>query len=812
MAHLPISDFLIARLQEYDPNFQVRKGTAFEQLFFKPMQFIIQPFRDEADVLQTAQSFRRILLTESPDSFDEESVDALAANLFVTRVSGAHASGVARVYYDSAVNREWPTGGALFTGSNSATYANTAPYAISAVQMGAQIENGQFYYDIPITATATGSGGDLGVAGIVSLAGDPNYISVTNKTAIVGGVAKETNTKFIERTKQSIAVRDLVTGKGATATLFENFPTTMTELQAVGFGDDEMMRDILFHTHVGGKVDFYVKTPKVTTTTKYFKGLLIDVTRQAPTATNVQLVGTAFESLRTSNVDRSNNLDPIVQELKTSTAATYTSPVDLSTPINLSTGSHVRITIDGIAREVNVAGVVPGATNRNEIVAKINAAFGVNVASLLGNSIKVTSTTKGLASELVLDDPISQPSALSAVFGSIVAIHRVGDGPVTYVEGSHYEIDDANGQIRRVLGATKVTSLVGASTAASNVFTDPSGSQFAFILDRDILTITAGPDAKDYRILHVTDNNSLLLDAPLTATSSSVHYTIRRTGIKDNEVVYVQYYFNPLSIDIGKLVKLDDAGKSRGIRPNRDSETITDVAFLRTTKIELVDPITLEPLGQILNGTGGFGTGGFGEGPFGIGSSPDYYLVVGSPTERFSAFEDSYLVLSNAFEGFSFAVTYEYVPEVETFHTFCRSETERVLDGDLLVKHFLPAYVSGEIKYSVDLTDSSVPTNDVLLGLVKEFINLRPAGSKLQLSHIEQFILRMTDPFDRYGTSVKPFSLSAEIHNTDGSTTVVSSADALTVPTPKPFPKDTPSPLSPRITHWLADAIVLTRV
>jgi len=574
-----------------------------------------------------------------------------------------------------------------------------------------------------------------------------------------------------------------------------------------------MMRDIVFNTHIGGKVDFYVKTPQVQTTTKNFVGLLIDVTRQAKTSTNAQLFGTNFASLNVTDISRANAHDPIVKEIKTSTAASFTSTVDLSSPVNLSSARHVRITVDGTTKEVNLGGTVPGATTRNEIVAKINAAFGINAAFALGNSFRLTSPVKGLVSEIAIEDPISLPSAMTAVFGLVSATTVFGDGPVTFIETIDYEMDDAAGEIKRVIGPVILSAqTTGSSTLNSKTFTDPTPSQFLAILPRDIITITSGPDVGDYRVITKTNNNTLELDAELTSTNASVNYIIRRTGIKDGETVYVEFFYNPLSIDIGNLVKLDSLGKVRGVRLGRDAQTIIDVAFLRVQKIELIDPVTLETLGEVLSGRGGYGIGGFGEGPYGIGSGSDYYLVVNSPTERFSAFEDSYLVISSAFQGFSFAVTYDYVPQVVDFHNFCRSESERVLDGDFLVKHFLPAYVSGEIKYSVDLTDSSVPSNDVLTDLVKDFISLRPSGGKLDLSDIYQFIIRTTDPFDRYGTSVKPFSLKAEIHNTDGSTTIVSSDSQLVVPKEAPFPKETPRPLSPRIAHWVGDEIVLTRV
>jgi hypothetical protein len=302
------------------------------------------------------------------------------------------------------------------------------------------------------------------------------------------------------------------------------------------------------------------------------------------------------------------------------------------------------------------------------------------------------------------------------------------------------------------------------------------------------------------------------LDAELTDTSSVVNYTVRRTGIKDGETVYLEFYFNPLSIDIGKLIQLDDLGRVRGVRAGREEQTITDIAFLRVNRIELIDPVTEESLGEVLNGVGGYGVGGYGEGPYGIGSGSDYYLVVNRPTERFSAFEDSYLVINTSFQGFSFAVTYDCVPEIESFHNFVRSESERVLDGDFLIRHFLPAYVSGEIRYTVDQTDSSIPDNDTLTDLVKQFITLRPANSKLDFSDIAQFITRVTDPFDRFGASVKPFELTAQILNVDGTTTVISGTEELVIPKEDPFPKYTPRPLSPRIAHWIADEITLVRL
>jgi hypothetical protein len=825
MASLPISQFLIQRLKEYDGKFELRKGTPFEQLNFKPLEFIVQPLRDEANIIQTGQSLRRIQALAAPDAFDEETVDGLVSNVFVYRTTGEKSGGVGRAYFDVPVDREYPTGGATFVGSNSRNYSNTAPFSITMTQMGSQLDNGLYYFDISVQAEVAGKDGNLDIGGLVTLLSDPDCVGVTNTTVMRGGLNRETNTQLIERAKNSIGVRDLVVGKGFTATIFDNFASLVSELQAVGLGDDEMMRDIIYNAHIGGKVDGYFYGRGVSQSSKSFVGVLVDTTRQAYSSANVELPGTVAVNLRQGNLDRTNAKVPTVEQVKVSTKAEYLSPVNLTVPLNLSANQRIKMTIDGVTKEFRVAGVNPATTNRNEIVALINAAFGIEVIFLEGAGARVRSPTSGKASEIVLANPdvMVSGSALTPVFGisslSSPAVYS-GDGPIVFLEGVHYSLDDVNGTIARIIGANVVGSIAspkttGHAVAASTHFQDPTLAQFSLVSQNDLLTVTAGPNAGVYRVLQVVNPNELVLDLPMPALSTSVSYRIERSGIKDGEMVYVQYYFNPLSIDIGGLTVLDELGRTRGVRPGRDSLTITDTAFLRISSIEVIDPVTLTPTGTSLR-QGGFGLGGFGEGPFGIGSGSDFYMVVNEPTARFSAFEDSYIVIDSGFQGFSFRVNYDYAPEVTALHTFVRSERERVLDGDILMKHFLPAYVSGEIRYSVDTTDTSIPDNDALTLLVRDFISTRPAGSELHYSTVSQFILKQIDPTARYTGFVEPFTLEARVHLQDGSILGVGGDKSLSVVKESPFPKFTDTPVTARIVHWIADAgvdqVVLTRV
>ena len=957
MAKLPITDFLTARLKEYDPNFEVRKGTGFEQLFFKPLQYMLQPIVDETVLLTTSQSFLRILQQDSPDTFSEEAVDALASNLFVTRTSGSVSSGSARVYYTEAVAREWPATGAQFTGSNGLLYTNTSPFAVSKAQVSEQVENGLFYYDIPVTSVDTGTDTQLGIAGIISIDNDSAAITVSNAAAITGGTARETNTELIARVRRSISVRDLVTGKGFDATMFENFAGFLSELRAIGFGDPEMMRDIVYNTHIGGKVDGYFKTPAITQGHKNFVGVLPDSTRQAFGSTNLTLYGTDSSATVDGNFDTSSNKRPIIEQIYPASAARYLSPIDLSSPVDLSGGGRARITIDGYAIEMSIVGSIPASTTRYEIINVINQNFGYVVAFSVGSSLELRSSTKGRTSIITIAPPNIGSSAVLAVFGLSSTQTFNGDGPITFTEGVHYSINPLYGSVARMAGSVINPIVTTGKTeigAGRSIFYDSTSAVFSSVAANDIITVNPNsPNLPwgnivdpmqgiqvDYRVTAKIDNNTLVIDevphykGTWTASDNlpflrngtgttydiykvttagacnfgagiipfvigdyvryygglwqkasrgtwsaatnipelvnedgveydnyrvttpgtinfgdvggvptldvvfsagdyvqfyesawrkiagtdetGIEYVVRRTGIKNGERIYAQYWFNPLSLDIGPQVWYTDestvpSSQKRGIRPGREDHTLTDMVLLRINSIDIVDPITTEPTGEVLATGGGYGQGGFGEGGYGGGGGSDYQFVVNSPHERFSVFEDSMIIFHPALIGLSFRVNYDYVPEGVTMHNFCRSDSERVLDADILIKHFIPAYVSGTIHYKVDSTDSTIPTNDALTLLVKEFISSQGAGKDLKISDVYQFISRSTDPFDKYTSYVKPFELTAAIHNVDGSTTVVSSKDILVVPAPVPFPKDTTRQLSARITHWIGDNIVLVR-
>ena len=815
MARLPVYDFLRRRLQEYDPNFEVREGTGWYNLFMKPVQFILEPLINDATYIRFNQSFLKILQTSNPDAYSEDAVDALTSNFFVERNPGGYSGGVARVYYSTPVDREWPENGIIISSGNGQVYTNPNPFIVTEREVAANLEEGLYFYDIPVVALERGEDANQIPGNLVSVSNDAQVVRVTNPAHITGGRARETNTELINRTKASIAVRDLVTGKGFNATLFENFSSFIKEISAIGFGDPEMMRDIVYNAHIGGKVDGYIKTQNISIFTEQFIGLDVDTTRQSRTSKNIQLTGTAPFPMGNTDIDRSNGKDPVIRQVKPAYAAEYISTVDMSSPIDLSTNQYIGLVIDGEEKTIRVAGATPAATSRNEIVNKINSVFGLDVAEPVGSTFKVMSLIAGLDSQITIKDPATGTSALLEVFGLAPGDAYVykGDGPITFVEGLHYSIDDEEGTVQRIVGSVILgTQITGETTEDGYQFLDNSiPTIFDNVAAGDILTIQSGDDAGDYRVVEV-NTGSLTLDVALTVTATDIEYSIRRTGIKNGELLYVEYYFNPIAIDIGKYILLNEDTQERGIRPGRDLWTITNVPFIRVREIRIIEPLTLAPTGDVLEPSKGWGSGVYGGGPYGVGTRGDYRMVVNKPHERFSVFEDSYIVISNNYNGYSIEVEYEAVPELEAVHEFSRSNAERVLGSDILIKHFLPAYVSGTIEYKVDGTDSTIPDNASLQTDLKAFISSFTISESIEYSDIIQYILRRVDPFDRFGGYVRPFTLKATILNADGSVSIITGSAGLEIPVLDPFPKETSRPLSPKIVHWIGDEITLVRL
>ena len=92
---LPITTFLEAKLRENFPQFNVREGSAYRDMLLKPASLLLQPFRDQLQIVK-----RNISLANFSLMLDDE-FDALVANLFVDRRIGDLATGTVRLFFNT---------------------------------------------------------------------------------------------------------------------------------------------------------------------------------------------------------------------------------------------------------------------------------------------------------------------------------------------------------------------------------------------------------------------------------------------------------------------------------------------------------------------------------------------------------------------------------------------------------------------------------------------------------------------------------------------------------------------------------------
>ena len=336
---LPVRDFIIQRLLEYDPSFDVGAGVPTTSLLIDPLSIILQPVIDELSALQETQSILTILEADDPDAFPEDIVDGLASNVFVERNPGSIGSDVQRIRFFEPQAFSSQQSVLIFRGPAGQRYTNSESVSVTSSEMSLNQDGSLYYVDVPVVAVEEGEDFNVGAGEITVFEAEPAGVAnTTNRFGIIQGRDRETNTELIDRIRVAVTVRALVTGRGIIVTLTENF-TSIEEIQPIGLGDPEMMRDIIYNVHVGGVVDIYVKTPSWTETFQDVLTLGLDTTRLLNgNATVAALEESVGYSLGRAPIDRSAGAPTVIA---IDGAATFTEGSDYT--IDDSTGLIFRL-------------------------------------------------------------------------------------------------------------------------------------------------------------------------------------------------------------------------------------------------------------------------------------------------------------------------------------------------------------------------------------------------------------------------------------------------------------------------------------
>jgi len=240
---MDLEKFIDARLAQEYPGMNIREGSGIRDLLVKPMQVLMDPVIRETNLIKQGQSLA------NPDLLSDTEADSLVANLFVSRTTGGLSTGTVRLYFNAPVAVNISVGNVCYT-SAGLRFLPTTLQSISAEAMIFNQSGSLYYFDIQVTAEKAGSEYNIDKEEIVGITNLNTAVRVTNTQKFENGLDEESTEELVDRAEISITERSLVTGRGVSARLYDQFED-LVHLQVVGHLDTEMQRDIIKGGNLG---------------------------------------------------------------------------------------------------------------------------------------------------------------------------------------------------------------------------------------------------------------------------------------------------------------------------------------------------------------------------------------------------------------------------------------------------------------------------------------------------------------------------------------------------------------------------------
>jgi hypothetical protein len=235
--------FIRTRLAQEFPNLHTGEGSALVDSLVKPMRVLLEPFVREIRAVKRNQSLI------DPDVLNKDEADALVSNVFVRRSTGGYARGQVRAYFENATSVNIGGSNFAFTSSGKRFHPVSAQ-SITSESMLANQDGELFYYDVDYIAEGQGKSYNVSASEITGITNLPAATRVTNLRKFEDGDNEETTVEVVSRSESSIGERSLTTVPGIVGTLFDQF-STLRILQAIGYNDAEMLRDVLTGGNLG---------------------------------------------------------------------------------------------------------------------------------------------------------------------------------------------------------------------------------------------------------------------------------------------------------------------------------------------------------------------------------------------------------------------------------------------------------------------------------------------------------------------------------------------------------------------------------
>jgi hypothetical protein len=232
-----IGVFLQTLINQQFPDLTTQEGDALTDLLIKPAILLWNPVVREITRVANAQSLR------DPTLLTTDEADALGANYFAQRDTGDFATLTVRIYFAQPQSVS-VTPSNFITTQGGLHFFPVEIQSIRVEEMLLNLEGTLYFFDVNTKAEAAGDQYNIGPNSVSTIANVPSAVRITNKLKASSGTPAEDAVTFISRIDEELTERSLVTQRGIAAVIPAAFPE-VTRINAIGFNDPEMKRDVL---------------------------------------------------------------------------------------------------------------------------------------------------------------------------------------------------------------------------------------------------------------------------------------------------------------------------------------------------------------------------------------------------------------------------------------------------------------------------------------------------------------------------------------------------------------------------------------
>jgi hypothetical protein len=269
------------------PDMDLRQGTGLRDLVLRPNAFMLALVKKGLDYY-----FAQNTISGMTDDTDEDILDSILSNWFLTRNLGTYAVISARLYFARQKNVTLSSN-TYFSPDNTLLYYPQSTSTISSAAMSYDSNQNEYYFDINLQAAAQGTSYNLSSGSLLYFSNfDPYFLHAEINYLVDSSTSGETNTQFISRASTAISTRNLINNPSIVSNLEQTF-NYIDRVVPIGMGDPEMVRDqiqAIFNPETPRLLTNLTSTAEMATATLpdhgWFNGQVVTVSGASPSQYN----------------------------------------------------------------------------------------------------------------------------------------------------------------------------------------------------------------------------------------------------------------------------------------------------------------------------------------------------------------------------------------------------------------------------------------------------------------------------------------------------------------------------------------------